>query len=226
MCIGKTADFMDGCMSDFATGGSTASVCGADCIFSAGTNGAAMPADRCKLYDSPEVMNENEGWMPSFSPIAAEPEDQGMYLGVEVDVKGMTLRHEDMILVADMSGDPMEKNAGGMGLHAAQALASFGLITYNACPAAAQAGYDTCEGYATDPSGVPGVPGAPAVGSCSAASMACLGSTAATDPATAGIVMMASGADFYMEEFPVLAIIKLVNFRKLMCKFTRTPTTD
>ena len=96
----------------------------------------AMDPDLCKLYESPEIMNINQGWMPSFEAVEsvnadhvdAAVKDQGMYLGVEVDAKGLTIRHEDMILVADMSGDLMEKNVGGVGLHAIQALSSYALI--------------------------------------------------------------------------------------------------
>jgi len=261
MCMGDHPDTMEQCMAEFAAGGGVKSACEEDCRFSTGTGGAAMPPELCKLYTSPEVMNVNEGWMPSFEDvesvnadhIAADEEEQGMYLGVEVDAKGLTFRHEEMILVADMSGDPMEKNAGAVGLHAIQALSSYALISYNICPAA----FDDCEGdclmasmalsesmESLMPSCSPALaaaaggtfdaaacvtaltPGCEGVAEGAADAAACATQLQAvascqmdvfiTEPEKAAALIMASGMNMYMEEFPVLATIKLVNFRKFM----------
>ncbi len=210
-----------------------------------------MDPELCQLYDSPEVMNVNQGWMPSFEEVEsvnadhvdADVDEQGMYLGVEVDAKGLTIRHEDMILVADMSGDPMEKNAGLVGLHAIQALASSALINYNVCPSE----FDACGGdcLAATTMLTAGLEQLMPVCAENAAAPECVNpvgamiggvctATGATDQAltdcqtqlqaVAGCLManmspalmMASGGNFYMEEFPVLATIKLVNFRKFM----------
>ena len=207
----------------------------------------AMDPDLCKLYESPEIMNKNQGWMPSFEAVEsvnadhvdAAVEDQGMYLGVEVDAKGLTIRHEDMLLVADMSGDLMEKNAGVVGLHAIQALSSYALINYNVCSDAYDACGDDCLAATTGLAAameqlMPLCAADPAAAVCTAAVEGVCARTGITDEALTdcstqllGVatcimnnmspaLMMAGGWNFYMEEFPVLATIKLVNFRKFM----------
>ena len=198
--------------------------------------GACPPApdDICALYADPATMNANDGWM--YMPEGEAPREQrtmqsstyntesvnndevnqlkppGMYIGVEVSQKGLNIRHEEMILVGDMSGDPMEGNAVGNGLLAVQALSSFALLSYNVCGADCDAdcqaalaatlapGANPLEACRTDPASI--LTTSPQCVEL----MACVATNA---PALA----MANPQQMYVEKFPVLETIKLVNFR-------------
>ena len=218
--------------------------------------GACPPApdDICALYADPATMNANDGWM--YMPEGEEPREQrtmqsstyntesvnndevnqlkppGMYIGVEVSQKGLNIRHEEMILVGDMSGDPMEGNAVGNGLLAVQALSSFALLSYNVCPGAecvlglslpvpdaTMCQEDVCGADCQAALAATLAPGADPLEACRTDPaniltinpqcvelMACVATNA---PALA----MANPQQMYVEKFPVLETIKLVNFR-------------
>ena len=219
--------------------------------------GACPPApdDICALYADPATMNANDGWMymgegdeqrreqrtmqsSTYNTESVNNDEvnqlkpPGMYIGVEVSQKGLNIRHEEMILVGDMSGDPMEGNAVGNGLLAVQALSSFALLSYNVCP-----GAECVLGLSLP------VPDATMCQEevCGADCQAALAATLApganpleacrTDPASiltinpqcvelmacvatnAPALAMANPQQMYVEKFPVLETIKLVNFR-------------
>ena len=159
--------------------------------------------------------------------IAALDNHDGMYIGVEVSQKGLTFRHDPMILVQDMSGDPMEKNTVGNGLLAAQSLTQFVLLTYNMCPAEFDACDEACEtlmlGALTATASGDLAAAGLASGACmldtncNALFITCLGPKITPgSPAYNVAWAMASPTTMYMEEFPVIETIKLVNFRKFL----------